>query len=35
MEKKPAEYWRILKSLHNKKLDQNSELSYDLIHCFG
>jgi hypothetical protein len=26
MEKKPAEFWRILKSLHNKILDQNSEL---------
>jgi hypothetical protein len=26
MEKKPAEFWKILKSLDNKKLDQNSEL---------
>jgi hypothetical protein len=25
-EKKPAEFWKILKSLDNKKLDQNSEL---------
>ena len=26
MEKKPAEFWKILKSLDNKKMDQNSEL---------
>jgi len=26
MEKNPAEFWKILKSLDNKKLDQNSEL---------
>ena len=25
-EKKPAEFWKILKSLDRKKLDQNSEL---------
>jgi hypothetical protein len=26
MEKKPAEFWKILKSLDKKKLNQNSEL---------
>jgi hypothetical protein len=26
MEKNPAEFWKILKSLDRKKLDQNSEL---------
>ena len=26
MEKNPAEFWKILKSLDSKKLDQNSEL---------
>ena len=26
MEKNPVEFWKILKSLDSKKLDQNSEL---------